>query len=408
MDVLETTRLTRRFGSFVAVDAISLGVSAGQMFGLLGSNGAGKTTADQDADHAAAADERHGAGRRVRHLAARRRASGAQSGTCPQMISADGNLTGYENLLIFAKLYDIPRREREPNESSSRSALMELEDAGDRMVHEYSGGMIRRLEIAQSMLHRPRVLFLDEPTVGLDPIARSAVWDRLRQLRDEFGTTIFLTTHDMDEADSPLRPAGDPASRRRRHRRFAAGAEGRIWASSTATLDDVFVRYAGTAPSPEGATVMSHAPAEPLSAWADRGLARALLAFVYKTYVDRRVRGPQAEARPDGADHPGGPARAVASDLRRGLHPRPGDSDRGRALSGLHGSWHPRPERAVRGHLLGAGADLGKGPRHHSQAVRQSDATGGPRPRQGPGRRRAQPRRRSSSSTRWPCCSACG
>ena len=79
---------------------------------------------------------------------------------------------------------------------------MGLQEAGRRMVHDYSGGMIRRLEIAQSMLHRPRVLFLDEPTVGLDPIARNAVWDHLRQLRDEFGTTIFLTTHAMEEADA--------------------------------------------------------------------------------------------------------------------------------------------------------------------------------------------------------------
>src|SRR5581483_10356037 len=93
-------------------------------------------------------------------------------GYVPQALSADGNLTGYENLLIFAKLYDLPRGEREQRIRDAL-AMMDLVDAGSRMVREYSGGMIRRLEIAQAMLHRPRVLFLDEPTVGLDPIARN-------------------------------------------------------------------------------------------------------------------------------------------------------------------------------------------------------------------------------------------
>jgi ABC-2 type transport system ATP-binding protein len=114
------------------------------------------------------------------------------------------------------------------------------------MVHDYSGGMIRRLEIAQSMLHRPRVLFLDEPTIGLDPIARNAVWDHLRQLRAEFGTTIFLTTHAMEEADALC----DQLAILHRGAVVIVGSPAVLKAGlglEHATLDDVFVRYAGTA-----------------------------------------------------------------------------------------------------------------------------------------------------------------
>jgi ABC-type multidrug transport system ATPase subunit len=113
----------------------------------------------------------------------------------------DGSLTGYENLLIFAKLYDLPHRDQQ---ARIREALdfMGLTADGGRLVGEYSGGMVRRLEIAQSTLHRPRVLFLDEPTVGLDPIARDAVWKHLVDLRTNYGTTLFFTTHYLEEAQS--------------------------------------------------------------------------------------------------------------------------------------------------------------------------------------------------------------
>ncbi|MGE3178075.1 MAG: ATP-binding cassette domain-containing protein, partial [Vicinamibacterales bacterium] len=165
-------------------------------------------------------------------------------GYVPQMISADGNLTGYENLLIFAKLYDIPRREREGRIQESLR-LMDLEEAGGRMVHDYSGGMIRRLEIAQSMLHRPRVLFLDEPTIGLDPIARATVWEHLRRLRQGFGTTIVITTHAMDEVDALC----DRIAILVRGRVVVDGAPDELKARldvPDATLEDVFVHFAGT------------------------------------------------------------------------------------------------------------------------------------------------------------------
>jgi ABC-2 type transport system ATP-binding protein len=124
----------------------------------------------------------------------------AHIGYVPQLLSADGSLTGYENLLFSARLYLIPRRDREARIGAALDR-MGLADAADRLVQGYSGGMIRRLEIAQSMIHEPPVLFMDEPTVGLDPVARRAVWDHVRQLRATLGTTIVVTTHLMDEAD---------------------------------------------------------------------------------------------------------------------------------------------------------------------------------------------------------------
>jgi ABC-2 type transport system ATP-binding protein len=163
-------------------------------------------------------------------------------GYVPQLLSAESTLTGYENLLIFAKLYDVPRREREARIADALT-LMGLEDAAGRLVREYSGGMIRRLEIAQSMLHRPRVLFLDEPTIGLDPIARKSVWDRLVELRTGLDTTIVLTTHAMEEADELCQAIAIL------HRGSLAAAGTPAWLKASvgpsATLEDVFVRYAG-------------------------------------------------------------------------------------------------------------------------------------------------------------------
>jgi ABC-2 type transport system ATP-binding protein len=242
MSVVETHALTRRFGDLVAVDAMSIHVDAGCIFGLLGSNGAGKTTAIKMLTTLLPPSSGTAtvAGFDITREASRVRRA---IGYVPQLISADGNLTGYENLLIFAKLYDLGRRERERRIHESL-ALMDLEEAGDRMVHDYSGGMIRRLEIAQSMLHRPRVLFLDEPTIGLDPIARSAVWGHVRRLRDEFGTTILLTTHAMDEADALC----DRLAILHRGSVVIVGSPTELKAGlglDNATLDDVFVRYAG-------------------------------------------------------------------------------------------------------------------------------------------------------------------
>jgi ABC-2 type transport system ATP-binding protein len=164
-------------------------------------------------------------------------------GYVPQALSADGTLTGYENLLLFAHLYDLPARGRAARVRQVL-AVLGLADAADRLVRTYSGGMIRRLEVAQAMLHQPQVLFLDEPTVGLDPVARRTVWDHLTQLRAQTGMTVFLTTHYMEEADSlcqrvaimhhgTIAAIGAPAALK-----AGIGREG-------ATLDDVFAHYAG-------------------------------------------------------------------------------------------------------------------------------------------------------------------
>ncbi|MEW5801690.1 MAG: ATP-binding cassette domain-containing protein [bacterium] len=200
MTILKLKKLTRRFGKLLAVDSLSISVKAGEVFGLLGPNGAGKTTAIKmlttllpptsgSATVAGFDFTRHSSD--VRRLI----------GYVPQILSADGSLTGYENLLVFAKLYDLPRQHRK---TIVREALafMGLADAADRLVRTYSGGMIRRMEIAQSMIHKPKVLFLDEPTVGLDPLARKAVWKHIEELRVNYGTTIFLTTHYLEEADA--------------------------------------------------------------------------------------------------------------------------------------------------------------------------------------------------------------
>ncbi len=244
MSVLEAHDLLRTFGVLTAVDHVSFAVNAGEVFGLLGPNGAGKTTVIKmlttllPPTGGSATDAGFDV---VREAGAVRRFIGY----VPQMLSADGNLSGYENLLIFAKLYDLPRAERMARTRDSL-AMVGLTDAGDKLVRTYSGGMIRRLEIAQSMLHHPRVLFLDEPTIGLDPIARKTVWEHIQKLRSEFGTTILLTTHYMEEADllcsriaimhlGKIAATGTPAELK-----ASIG-------SPDATLDDVFERYAGTA-----------------------------------------------------------------------------------------------------------------------------------------------------------------
>jgi ABC-2 type transport system ATP-binding protein len=242
MAILETDGLTRCFGSLVAVDRLSIRVEANEVFGLLGPNGAGKTTVIKmlttllpptaGTARVAGFDIRRQPGE-VRRVI----------GYVPQMISADGTLTGYENLLVFAKLYDIPRREREQRVWSVLD-LMGLADAADRLVNTYSGGMIRRLEIAQAMLHHPRLLFLDEPTIGLDPLGRRMVWDHVRQLFSQYGTTVLLTTHLMEEADTLCQ-------------RVAIMHRGKVVALGTpealkqsigggeVTLDDVFIHYTG-------------------------------------------------------------------------------------------------------------------------------------------------------------------
>jgi ABC-2 type transport system ATP-binding protein len=247
--IIETNELTRRYGDLVACNALSLAVEEGEIFGLLGPNGAGKTTAIKMLTTLLPPTSGSAS---VAGYDIRRQASNVRRviGYVPQMLSADGTLTGYENLLIFAKLYDIPGKERS-RRIHDVLAFMDLEEESKRLVRTYSGGMVRRLEIAQSMLHRPKVLFLDEPTIGLDPLARRAVGDLVADLRDNYGATIFMTTHLMEEADllcdrvaimhqGKVAALGSPEELK-----SGLGKEG-------ATLEDVFVHYAGSELEAEG------------------------------------------------------------------------------------------------------------------------------------------------------------
>ena len=242
MAILETKDLTRQFGSFTAVDKVNLTVDTNEIFGLLGPNGAGKSTTIKMLTTLLPPTSGQAT---IAGLDVFRQASDVRRiiGYVPQLLSADGTLSGYENLLIFAKLYEIPRGERQKRIHESLN-FMGLEEVADNLVRTYSGGMVRRLEIAQSMLHRPRMLFLDEPTVGLDPAARRAVWEHIREMRDQYGMTIVLTTHLMEEADNLCH-------------RVAIMHLGQIAVIDTpdalkksipgdnVTLDDVFIHYSG-------------------------------------------------------------------------------------------------------------------------------------------------------------------
>ena len=250
---VETLDLTRRFGSLTAVDTLNIAVTAGCIFGLLGPNGAGKTTTIKmlTTGLAPTAGSAKVAGLDIVRQAVEVR---RRIGYVSQMLSADGGLTGYENLLLFARIYGIPRVELRQRISNALQ-FMDLGEAGRTLVRNYSGGMIRRLEIAQSMLHRPPVLFLDEPTVGLDPVARHAVWQHLREMRTQFGTTILMTTHDMEEADELCEMIA--IMHRGRVAAVGSPASLKTQVGAHANLDDVFIHFAGGAVDEGGSYVDS-------------------------------------------------------------------------------------------------------------------------------------------------------
>jgi ABC-2 type transport system ATP-binding protein len=191
--------LVVRFEQLTAVGGVSFAVAPGETFGLLGPNGAGKTTTIRVLTTLLAPTSGRAlvAGHDVRgeSLAVR-----ACIGYIPQAISVDGALTAYENLDFYGRVTGVPRRERRERIAEAIET-MELQHMLDRLARTLSGGMLRRLEIASALLNRPRVLFLDEPTVGLDPNARTMVWERLQALREQEGTTILVTTHVMEEAE---------------------------------------------------------------------------------------------------------------------------------------------------------------------------------------------------------------
>jgi ABC-2 type transport system ATP-binding protein len=229
-----------QFGPVRAVDDLSFEVAEGEVFGLLGPNGAGKTTVIRVVTTllkpAAGTMRVFGLDTRRSTMRVRR-----LIGYVPQQLSIDGQLTGYENAWLFARLFDVPRRERRGRVEDAL-AQVGLEKVAGRLASTYSGGMVRRLELAQALVSRPRLLVLDEPSLGLDPLARASLWERVLGLRDELHMTVLLTTHYMEEAerlcdrvglllDGRLRAIGRP-----RELEAALGPK--------ATLEDVFRAYA--------------------------------------------------------------------------------------------------------------------------------------------------------------------
>jgi ABC-2 type transport system ATP-binding protein len=201
MKAIDVQNLTKIYkGNIKAVDNLSFEVAEGSIFGFLGPNGAGKSTIIKILITLARPTQGIA---RIFDLDVIKEPGKVRGviGYVPQELSADGALTGYENLLLSAKLYDIPPRERKTR-IDAILALLELTPRAHSLVDTYSGGMVRRLEIGQAMLHHPRVLFLDEPTIGLDPAGRKLVWEHIRKLNREEHMTIFLTTHYMEEAEA--------------------------------------------------------------------------------------------------------------------------------------------------------------------------------------------------------------
>jgi ABC-2 type transport system ATP-binding protein len=233
--------LTQRFSGKAAVEGLDLEVRQGEVFGLLGPNGAGKTTTIRLINTLLPVREGRvevfGYDVSRSPMAARR-----LMGYVPQMLSIEAALTGLENVMWFARLYDIPRKERKPRALDVLEA-MGLADASNRLAGTYSGGMVRRLELAQALVNRPRLLVLDEPTVGLDPIARDGVWERVGEMRRSTGMTVLLTTHYMEEADALC----DRVALMHLGRKRAEGAPGELKASigGDASLEDVFRHYTG-------------------------------------------------------------------------------------------------------------------------------------------------------------------
>jgi len=199
MNSIEVDHLTKKFGELVAVNDISFNVAQQEIFGLLGPNGAGKTTLIRMMT--TLTPPTSGTARIAGHDI-RTDANGVRfaMGVIPQALTSDPELTAVENMEVHAKLYSVPRQKREQiiHDLLVDVDLLKFKDA---LVRTFSGGMRRRLEIARGLIHSPRILFLDEPTTGLDPVSRTNVWQMIRALREKSELTILITTHYMDEAD---------------------------------------------------------------------------------------------------------------------------------------------------------------------------------------------------------------
>jgi ABC-2 type transport system ATP-binding protein len=197
---VEVSGITKRYGSITAVDHVSFEVVEGEIFGFLGPNGAGKTTLirmlttllkPSEGSATVACCDVAKEPEKVRR----------EIGVVPQAMTSDLDLTGYENMDIYGRFYGISSKERKER-IKHLLEMVGLSSRANDLVAAYSGGMRRRLEVARVLVHRPKILFLDEPTIGLDPQSRHVVWDFLRKLREGDSMTVFLTTHYMEEAEA--------------------------------------------------------------------------------------------------------------------------------------------------------------------------------------------------------------
>lgn len=196
---VEVRGITKKYGDFTAVDDISFSVSEGEIFGFLGPNGAGKTTLIRMLTtllKPSNGNARVTSCEIVREPEEVRR----QIGVVPQAMTSDLDLTAHENMDIYGRFYDIPSRERRQRIDQLLETVG-LADRAKELVASFSGGMRRRLEIARVLIHKPKILFLDEPTTGLDPQSRRVIWEFLRRFKEGETMTIFLTTHYMEEAE---------------------------------------------------------------------------------------------------------------------------------------------------------------------------------------------------------------
>ena len=198
--IVKVEGLTKAFGPLKAVDGVSFEVDEGEIFGFLGPNGAGKTTTINMLTTLLTAS---GGRAEIDGLDIRKHPTEVRRivGVVPQEYTADEDLTGLQNIILCADLYGIPRSNSKQH-AMELMKLVELQDAANRKVSTYSGGMRRRLELACGLINYPKLLFLDEPTLGLDVQTRTAVWNYIRMLKVEYKMTLFLTTHYLEEADS--------------------------------------------------------------------------------------------------------------------------------------------------------------------------------------------------------------
>jgi len=196
---VEVEHITKKYGDFTAVDSVSFAVEEGEIFGLLGPNGAGKSTLIR---MMTTLIEISGGTARIQGHDVQKEPDTARRfiGVIPQAMTSDLDLTVGENLSIYAKLYGVPAKERKRSIEELLETL-DLTKWRDAQTKTLSGGMRRRLEIARGLVHHPKIFFLDEPTTGLDPVSRVAVWEMLTKIKQQRALTVLITTHYMDEAD---------------------------------------------------------------------------------------------------------------------------------------------------------------------------------------------------------------